>query len=159
MANKTYAGIGSRETPTLYIGYMAGIASRLKSLGWWLSSGHAIGADQAFESLAGDHKTIYTADTDIPEAAFELAAKFHPAWDACNDYAKRLHARNGMIVLGPNLNEPVSFIICWTKAGLVSGGTGQALRIADHYKIPVFNLAIEGMMDKIETFLEENASA
>ena len=57
-------------------------------------------------------------------------------------------ARNAMQVLGPNLDDPSAFIVCWTpdasdgsKTSPKTGGTGQALRIAHEYKIPVYNLA------------------
>jgi cell division GTPase FtsZ len=53
---------------------------------------------------------------------------------------RKLHARNAMIVLGKNLDDPVDFIICWTPGGTGSGGTGQALRIARAYGIPVYDL-------------------
>lgn len=148
-----YAGIGSRETPTFILGYMTGLAMRLQKEGWWLSSGGAKGADTAFENGAGEHKTIYRPKHANP-AALELAAKFHPAWDRCDQYAKELHARNGMIVLGVDLKTPVKFIACWTKAGLAGGGTGQALRIAKAYNIPVFNFAIDGAMDGLDQFIK-----
>ena len=39
------------------------------------------------------------------------------------------------------LDEPDSeFVICWTHDGTDVGGTGQAIRIANHYGIPVFNM-------------------
>jgi hypothetical protein len=73
-----------------------------------------------------------------------FAEFYHPAWDSCSDYAKRLHARNGAILLDMNLRTPVDAIVCWTPGGRVTGGTGQALRIAADptYAIPVFNLAL-----------------
>lgn len=144
---RKYAGIGSRETPPEICAYMMQLAIWLSERDWLLRSGGARGADQAFE--AGAYKgskdiftkgaEIYRADT-VCQAALELAAKYHPAWHRCDDYAKRLHARNGYIVLGPMLNDPVDLIICWTPRGDVTGGTGQALRIAEGYNIPIYNL-------------------
>ncbi len=43
-------------------------------------------------------------------------------------------------VLGSDLETPVSFVVCWTIGGKISGGTGQALRIAKDLGIPIFNL-------------------
>jgi hypothetical protein len=54
--------------------------------------------------------------------------------------AKKLMARNMYQVLGQDLETPTSFIVCWTKDGKASGGTGQALRVAKKYNIPIFNL-------------------
>lgn len=141
-----YAGIGSRETPPEILQTMKDIGYEFARKGWCLCSGHAAGADLAFEKgalQAGGLMNIWLADhVDWSKSkdALELAEQFHPAWDRCGDYAKKLHARNGFIVLSADLNTPVEFVVAWTKDGYATGGTGQALRIADAYKIPVFNL-------------------
>jgi hypothetical protein len=89
-------------------------------------------------------KYIYRADIvdHYPNGQYwlEHAAKYHPAWHKCSYDVQRLHARNSLIMLGWQLNEPVDFVICWTKDGKASGGTGQALRIAEAYNIPIFNM-------------------
>ena len=41
---------------------------------------------------------------------------------------------------GDDLKTPSDFVICWTKDGKDTGGTGQAMRIATYYWIPVYNL-------------------
>jgi hypothetical protein len=142
---KYYAGIGSRETPHDILKLMTKLARKLSREGYVLRSGGAKGADTAFHAgvldVCGDAQ-IFTAQHANFES-MKLAAYFHPNWLACSDYAKRLHARNGMILLGKDLQDPVQFIICWTPNGEVVGGTGQALRIAASYKIPVRNLAIK----------------
>lgn len=138
MPTKAYAGIGSRQTPPDVMHQMGTIAAWLASLGFTLRSGGAGGADTAFE-IQSLKKEIFRPHHTTP-AALELAARFHPAWDRCSDYAKRLHARNGFQVLGTDLVSPSAFVVCWTKDGKASGGTGQAIRIANHFGIPVFNL-------------------
>lgn len=139
MTESFYAGVGSRETPLPVCAAMTGIAKMLYADGWWLASGGAKRADQAFEAGAGEHKQIFRP-RHVSTAAHDLAEKFHPAWDRCSPIAKALHARNGLIMLGPALDSPVNFAVCWTPDGRASGGTGQALRIAAAYDIPVFNL-------------------
>lgn len=133
-----YAGIGSRETPHLILNKMTDIAVKYSSLGYLLRSGGAIGADTAFEN-GSSFSEIFRAK-DATKDAILMAESFHPAWHRCSEYAKKLHGRNMMILLGKNLDTPVDFVVCWTKDGKPSGGTGQALRAALHYKIPVFNL-------------------
>jgi hypothetical protein len=49
-------------------------------------------------------------------------------------------ARNAMQILGPKLNHPADLVITWTEMGLRKGGTGQALRIAEEYSVPIINL-------------------
>jgi len=133
---KYYAGIGSRDTPDYVLKKMKRIAENLSNM--TLRSGGAKGADSAFESSA-NNKEIFRAE-DATKEAIELSSKYHPNWNACSDYTKKLHGRNAMIILGENLDSPVEFVICWTKGGKGQGGTGQALRIAKDYGIKVYDL-------------------
>lgn len=148
--NNFYAGIGSRETPPQVLTCMTKIAHRLHLRGYVLRSGGAGGADLAFESGAGDAKEIYLPWRNFngnpsprytpSAAAMQMAGDFHPAWERCSPGARKLHARNCHQMLGADLNTPVAFVVCWTPGGHGSGGTGQALRIARAYNIPVFDL-------------------
>ena len=72
--------------------------------------------------------------------ALDLAEKYHPAWDKCSDAVKSLHSRNMPQILGLELNEKSDIVIAWTKDGKATGGTGQAIRIAEDLGIPVANL-------------------
>lgn len=149
---KYYAGIGSRETPKDICDLMTKLADNLAKLGWILRSGGAKGADLAFER-GSKKKEIFYANDATPESLV-LAEKYHPNWPACSEYARKLHARNGLILLGKNLDSPVELVICWTKDGKASGGTGQAIRIATSYEIPVFNLFIKEHLERVERFLK-----
>ncbi len=144
-----YAGIGSRKTPQPILDIMSNLARDLSRAGWTLRSGGAAGADTAFEGGAlchdGPASEIYQHATP---AAYALAEQFHPAWSRLSPLVQRLHARNGHQILGRDLDDPVRFVVCWTPDGAdstkaptkASGGTGQAIRIARHHRIPVFNL-------------------
>jgi hypothetical protein len=149
-----YAGIGSRETPDYVIPWMTEIAAQL-SEGWILRSGHAQGADMAFENGCTGEKEIYlpwegfnNAPSNHPEYGvppltdelLSLAAHYHPNWNACSKSAKKMHARNMHQIMGVNLDTPCHMVICWTKGGKQGGGTGQALRLANALDIPVFDL-------------------
>lgn len=152
------AGIGSRETPPDVLQTLTYAGAALASQGHRGSSGGAKGADAAFEAgfrSAPHLLTSWRAQQSTP-AALELASRYHPAWDRCSDYAKMLHARNGFIVLGGNLCTPVDAIICWTVGGQIKGGTGQALRIAADWQIPVFNLAVQPL-DALWAWMWERA--
>lgn len=140
---RRYAGIGSRKTPPKVLARMERIAVGLREAGFFLESGGATGADSAFSSGAGGLQKVWSVSDATPEA-LALAARFHPAWDKCGDYARKLHARNGLIILGASLDHPVEFVVCWTPRGEILGGTGQALRLAQFFRIPVFNLAVCG---------------
>jgi hypothetical protein len=144
---KYYAGIGSRDTPNNILNIMTRTATYLSNIGYTLRSGGAKGADSAFEAGAKT-KEIFIAK-DSTQDALELTANYHPAWHKCNDFVKKLHARNAMILLGRNLNLPVHFVICWTPNAEFVGGTGQALRIAKDKNIQIINLSIEEHLNKI----------
>lgn len=152
---KYYAGIGSRNTPENILGVMKALACRLATSGYILRSGMARGADSAFErgceSVYGLRELFGPLDA-TPEA-IALAARFHPRWSLCEPYVRSLHGRNSMIVLGRDLDTPVSFVVCWTNDGTDIGGTGLAMRIAAKYNIRVINLFDQYWLDRITAYI------
>ena len=68
-----------------------------------------------------------------------MAATYHPAWK-CSPGARKLHGRNMYQILGPNLDSPADLVVCWTKDGGPTGGTGQVIRIAMAKGIKIINL-------------------
>jgi hypothetical protein len=162
-----YAGIGSRETPSDILCYFEKVSAFLARKDFVLRSGHAKGADQAFENgcdKAKGKKEIFLpwksfegsiSDLIVKDIkAFEIGEKFHPNWNRLPDGARKLQARNSHQVLGWDLNTPSSFIICWTEGGWGQGGTGQALRIASHYNIPIFDAGSYSDVDSIKLYLK-----
>jgi hypothetical protein len=153
-----YAGIGSRETPLEIKEKIKVVVEHLNSLDYTLRSGGAPGADTFFEEFA-EKKEIYLPwrefnGNDSPlyrpiKESMEMAMKYHPNWYRLSVGARKLMARNCQQVLGQNLNLPVDFVVCWTKDGGKTGGTGQALRIADDLNIPIYNLFFDNMVDEI----------
>lgn len=150
-----YAGIGARETPEEILGLMRGIALMLYERGYILRSGGAEGADHAFEYGTPGMSTM---EIFLPWDGFEnkrdtmrltehelavarsIAEKYHPNWAACSEGTRKMHTRNVMQIMGRDCHTLSSFVVCWTKDGKYSGGTGQALRIADDKKLPIYNL-------------------
>lgn len=149
-----YGGIGSRKTPPDILDIMTKLANKL-SLGYVLRSGGATGADSAFERGSNGIKEVFYAK-DATEEAIKLSSKYHPNWEACSDYARKLHGRNSMILLGEDLVTPVKFVVCWTEGSKIKGGTGQALRIAEDFQIPIYNLANDYWLDRVLFFINEN---
>lgn len=167
-----YTGIGSRKTPPEVLSTMEGIGRILGEIGWTLRSGHADGADLAFETGAAQAKgkmeiflpwegfnggSIKYPSYLIPsglinERAMELAMEYHPNWFQCSWPARKLHARNCYQVLGADLQNPTQLVICWTEGGRREGGTGQALRIAEAQSIPIFDLAVDSLQ-QVEDFI------
>lgn len=158
IANKFYAGIGSRETPWDVLRDMTEIAITLEIRGYTLRSGAASGADSAFQEGVGEAAQIWIPwksfaidiQNKFPKHTYRIINKndsdamdsvnqFHPNGLQLKEPVRLLMARNFRQIIGkvfPNSE----FVICWTKDGGPTGGTGQAIRIANHYNIPVYNL-------------------
>ena len=155
---KFYAGIGSRETPIKLQEEINKIVELLNKHKYILRSGGAVGADIMFEKNTilkeiylpwkGYNKNESLLFNDNKEG-WEMAEKYHPAWHKLTLGAKKMMVRNCYQILGFNLNEPVDFVICWTKDGKASGGTGQALRITKDLNIPIYNLYNQGIYIEI----------
>lgn len=167
-----YAGIGSRDTPINILSLFTQVGKFLANKGYILRSGHAKGADLAFEygcDMANGNKEIYIpwsgfggSDSKLvvsDKRAFEIAEQFHPNWNALKQGGQKLQARNSHQVLGSDLETLSKFIICWTKNGTGQGGTGQAIRIAKHYNIPVFDAGkykdIESVKEALKEFMKQ----
>lgn len=161
---KFYAGFGSRETPPDVLHWIRWAARALAAQGWTLRSGHADGADQAFELGAAGQAQIflpwpnYNHETPVqgwsmpyPDTnAYRIAEETHPAWYRLGSGGRALHARNCHQVLGPTLTDPVRFGLCWTEDGRRRGGSATTIRLAEKYKIEVLNMYHPGVMDRIE---------
>ena len=183
-----YAGVGSRRTPPAILDLMFRIAEDLARRGFVLRSGHAEGADLAFESGARDGAAeIYLPwaaynSEHVPvsprhrfyheptEAAMRDWIRFHPNPQACSRAASKLLARNMHELMGyeytmSGRNFPQGsagdFVVCWTPDGaetaaecsVRTGGTGTVIRAADHFRVPVFNLARPGREQALESFI------
>lgn len=166
--SRTYAGIGSRNTPIEIQQYMQSVASALEDEGLTLRSGGAEGADRAFENgiKIGTHKNIFRPE-DISSnkygnssKALSITGEIHPNPRALankGEKAVNLMARNSYQVLGSDLKTPTDFILCYAPLddkGKPTGGTAQAIRIADRLGIPVFNLAVNGGREQFEDFMK-----
>lgn len=151
------AGIGSRSTEPLILAEMEKIGIWCKQTNITVRSGHAAGADYAFE-LGSQSKCVaylpwpgfnanLVSDAELvvykPDfASVALAAKYHPAYDRLTQGAKKLMGRSGWQVLGPDMKNKVNAVVCWTEDyQKPSGGTSHAIRIANAYGIPVINMS------------------
>lgn len=161
---KKVACIGSRETPDNTLVLMEKIGAYLAQNNYIISTGNALGADQAFARGGNsvDPRKVrlylpwpaYEADKIVKgndvityqeEDWFTESAKYHPAWKTLKDSVKKLHSRNIGIVKGSCL------VICYLnhrKPG--GGGTGQGVRYAQALGIPVIDLATREGVNRIE---------
>ncbi len=175
------AGIGSRETPPEILEMMTAFASWVTSFpDVIIRSGHAAGADYAFERGAREQTEVYipwrsyksdgplltdrvidmeTVNPKLRMMAKESVKLMHPAPDRLTPGGELLHERNFLIVVGTEFQQepqkvdqlpevsiglkPVAMskaVVCWTPGGRMKGGTAQALRVAEGYWVPIYNL-------------------
>jgi hypothetical protein len=162
-----YAGIGARATPLEVLDDMRRLAGALADRNYTLRSGGALGADIAFETgarAAGGKVEVFlpwagyndnrTPAQAPPAAAYQIAERLHPAWHRLRRGGRTMMARNVQIILGPQLDTPVRFVICWTPGAQAGGGTGQAIRLANNHAIPVFDLADAATHARVLTMLD-----
>ena len=132
-----YAGVGRRTTSFESLKTATIFAKEMYKLGYTLRSGGASGADSAFERGA-NNKTKIFLPSSANKKAVEFASQFHPAWHRCSAFTKNAHARNAMILMGENLDDPVEFT-AYIKSDLeqevTDGGTGVTLKMAKHFGI------------------------
>lgn len=166
---KPYAAFGARKTPDDVLDIMATIGEELEAMGFIQRNGAAEGADEAFLENIQDPTTVelflpwqgyngYESDMPLPKAfAYEVAFLNHPNWQACDERARMLHARNSHIALGTSSKDtPSLFGVCWTPNGACVGGSGQTIRVLDTNLIPVFNLGIgEHVLDELVAYVEK----
>lgn len=173
-----YAGIGSRETPQGILDAFYEIGRQAAALDWTLRSGRAPGADSFFEKgciAANGACEIFTPWSGFPNgsdlrmrpayvfdrldagqqaAAKDSVAKYHPAPDRLSPGAMKLMARNYCQMHGPKTDSPATdLVVCYTKDGRASGGTGQAIRMAEDAGITVLNA--HGYEDRPDDFVRD----
>lgn len=173
---KRFTGVGSRKTDEEGKDKIYKVTPALINRAYVLSTGDAYtGADLFFwESAPLEMKErfgpvgrryyrkdtiVVQPDSDNYRLAKQIAGKNHPAWKYINDDFKELHIRNVFQVLGEWLDTPSEFLLCWTPDGAETkttkktGGTGTAIRVANMFGIPVFNLYNEDAIDRLTEYL------
>jgi len=167
---KYYTGVGSRKTPPGIIKIIEELAIQLRDKGFTLRSGHAPGADLAFETGANGQADIYLPwnnfNVEFPvigqqcvknnvnaSIVLETVLKKHldtqHFQNICKGkhWIKLLHTRNVYQVLGHEQTPfPSDFLVCWAPPSgklQVQGGTNTAVLVAYEYKVPIYNLFYE----------------
>lgn len=101
-----------------------------------------LGSPKRFSTEPG---VFFIQEAEALRRATAVAEHFHPGFGTMGQGVKKLMIRNSFQILGPAcLKQSMSnMVVCWAKPTgptSVAGGTGQAVRIAEALRIPVFNL-------------------
>jgi len=149
-------GIGSRETPQHICDLFVELGAEAKEREWWIRSGHAEGADYAFEMGAEERCIVYLpwrgfnkdrpvvgiprSQEALSDDVLSIVYKHEPYAEKLSDGVKRIKSRNVFQILGEDLKSPSDLVVCWTPYGEVTGGTGLAIKIAQQFNVPVINV-------------------
>lgn len=163
-------GIGSRSTPARILKIFEEFGAKAKELGWFIRSGHASGADYAFEKGAKKHCIAYLPwhgfNSEDPLLATSYVSPYPISWviDILKKYrpnhfsnsigVQKLMHRNVFQLFGIENKQHSNVVIAYTNNGLPVGGTGLNLRIAKDYNIPIINLgsnelSVEDLISKV----------
>lgn len=146
------AGIGSRKTPPEILRQIEKLGAYCRAQGIWVRSGHALGADYAWEKGSRERCIVYLPFpgygpeefhtqqiTSLPPskpqffkihpAALERAqhsvSQFHKGSQYLKPFARQCHTRNYFQIMGSKEKEhPVNAVVCWTPLGKRGQATG-----------------------------------
>lgn len=168
----SYAGIGSRNINDEERDTIRKIANKL-STHFILYSGNATGSDISFQEGSNGNCVImlpwYNFNSNeynlnnalsvyIPqsEEANRSIYFYHPRANMLSRSAKNLMARNYFQIHGYENYSIVSFVVFCAdvKRGEVQGGTGQAIRIANHMGIPTINIRENGWKEQLRSMYD-----
>lgn len=101
--------------------------------------------------VPGNQVVLFTALSDqLQTLLLTLAEKFHPAWGKLTQGGQKLQGRNGLIILDripeptellfPKIELMTDRVLALPSSRPGGGGTGQGMRMAQNYGIPVTNL-------------------
>lgn len=168
------AGIGSRKTPKAFLDLFEQIGVYARQNGHLIRSGHADGADYAFEKGALTNTLVYlpwkgfnsnlpllgrSCVKDLEDKYMEIVYRHEPYAKGLGLGVKKIKQRNVFQILGIDLQCFSELVICWTPNGETTGGTGLAIKIAEEIKIPVINLGAKTLsLKEIIEIMEETAN-
>ena len=150
-----YAGVGSRETPLREQARMEKISKLLGELGYYLRSGGAEGAGQAFErgaEIAGYPVEEWSPNISyfpLHEWATEKASS--TCWELplerMSAYKISSITRNMYVLFGDDseILKPVDFVVYWSASDPMEKGGGceetrSVVRASHEAGIPTYNL-------------------
>lgn len=164
---KYYAAVGDQTCPSRYYDIITKITRYFESDGYVVRTRGSKGFDEVVDESV-ERKELFvpwrgfegrTTNTYNPsQDVFDKAAEFHPRWYKLNNRVRRIMASATACVLGPDLKSRSEFVICWTPDAEQGGGTGQSIRVASYYGIPVFDLAgmpYDELKNGVDNYLEK----
>lgn len=137
-----YAGVGPRTSPEWVLAVMRRLGRYMAQQDYTLSSGHAKGADLAFEygcDLVNGPKRIFPPDPlkghPLQRILWHLASYANPRFQYLGEYKQYPLLRNPLILFGNDLSHPVALAITWMpgEPSTWTGGTANTMRLLMGY--------------------------
>lgn len=117
----------------------------------------------AFGNIVPDHaEEVYDATSFIHtyEQAQQLALEARGSFEGLYAGGIKLHTRNAYQVLGGDLDLPSKELFCYAepvgKRGRVRGGTNTAVMLAQRFNVPIHNLYLDEVRQRVETALDRH---
>lgn len=98
--------------------------------------------DRDKSTLPNKHLAIIK-NPSLQKELDDLASSLHGNWSKYDNFTRGMHHRNCHQILGYQLDNPVKGVITWCDLdnfGNYMGGSRTALKLAERYRIPIFNL-------------------
>ena len=167
---KPYAVVGNKEFPTDLIPKLTSIVKKLDSLGYTARTGSMKGLDVCVEELTTnvelqlpwknfnnkESKNTYSS----PEI-LAIAKSLQPGFDELALPIKGFLAKNVRVLLGGKGISRAIFLLCHSEDGADSArqvtsrtaSVGHAIKVADKFNIPVFNLKNDNVEEQLMSYL------
>lgn len=167
---KPYAVVGNKEFPTDLIPKLTSIVKKLDSLGYTARTGSMKGLDVCVEEITTnvelqlpwknfnnkESKNTYSS----PEI-LAIAKSLQPGFDELALPIKGFLAKNVRVLLGGKGISRAIFLLCHSEDGADSArqvtsrtaSVGHAIKVADKFNIPVFNLKNDNVEEQLMSYL------
>lgn len=167
--HNTYIGVGS-SAPDSVINRAIRAATGLAQWHYKLRSDGELGISSIFEKHSPDaeiyipYKHYNEHQSPLYKSSREaeyIASKHHLAYDGLSQEQRRFFNRYSHVVLGKDLREPALFALIYTEDAVESlkdrtsktGYMGQIISLCQALSIPVYNLAREDSLSRMEKLL------
>lgn len=132
-------------------------AIKLQQSGYIFRSGAKIGSEKYFELAiySNSHKEMCTFN-DLNDKAFNIARLFYSDFDKLHKSKQKRLARIVTVILGKDLNNPLKFLITFTKNGYSTNEIAFAITLAKAYNIHICDMFYSDIRNRIDVFINSS---
>ena len=167
---KPYAVVGNKEFPSDLIPKLTSIVKKLDSLGYTARTGSMKGLDVEVETITTNvelqlpwknFNNKESKNTFSSPEILALAKSFQPGFEELALPIKGFLAKNVRVLLGSKGISRAIFLLCHSEDGVDTArqvtsrtaSVGHAIKVADKFNIPVFNLKNPNVEEQLMSYL------